>query len=113
MGTTGDERTTDQALVFGMDPDRKEALILRRRGKDVEAGVVRPLVAGRPIYGDVVRLKPRAEFPLLCDVETLVKHPDPPAAQRNAGPPMVSNEAYRRGWEQVFGTRLPPCDEPN
>jgi hypothetical protein len=113
MGTSGDETTRDEALVFGMDPERKETFVLRRRGEDVEAGVVRPLQEGRPIHGDVVRLKPRPEFPLLCDVETLVKHPDPPVAPRRAGPAMVSNDAYRRGWEQVFGTRLPPCDEPN
>lgn len=112
MGAAGDEQPKDQALVFGVDPERQEALVLRRRGNDVEAGVVRPLKEGRPILGDVVRLKPRPEFPPLCDVETLVRHPDP-APRRSPGPPMGSTEAYRRGWEQVFGARPAASDEPN
>lgn len=112
MGAARDAPVKDQALVFGVDPERREALVLRRRGSKVEAGVVRPLQEGRPIHGDVVRLTSRPEFPPLCDVETLVKHPDPPV-RRRAGPPMVSTDAYRRGWEQVFGARAPADEEPN
>ncbi len=114
MGSAGEKRSEDQALVLGIDPDRSETFILRRRGKKVETGIVRPLQEGKPILGDIVRLKPHPEFPPLCEVETLLKHPDPPAqSPHRAGPPMVSTEAYRRGWEQVFGAPIPPSEEVN
>ncbi len=111
MGTAPQKRT-DVALVQGFDQQRKELHILRQHDKTLEAGIVRPVEEGRPIDGDLVRLTPRPEFPLLCDVEEVLKHPDHPNEKpnRHPGPPMVATEAYRRGWDAVFARPTHPDD---
>src|SRR5262245_15723449 len=43
--------------------------VLRCRNDAIEAGAVHRLREGRPVHGELVRLKPRPEMPLLCDVE--------------------------------------------
>lgn len=116
MGATEERRDSDVVLVHGVDERRNELHVLRSRDDAVEAGIVRPAEPGKPVHGDLVKLKPRQEFPLLCDVEVIV--PDPERKPRrappldHAGPPRVSSEAYRQGWEAVFG-RKPAPDDPD
>jgi len=102
----------DVILIHGVDPQRRELHVLRSKGGDVGMGVVRAVEEGRPIAGDLVRLKPRRELPLLCDVEEVLSVPVPepasPARPSHPGPAFVSTDAYRRGWEQVFGARPDP-----
>jgi hypothetical protein len=92
------------ALVFGQDEHGTH--ILRRRSEEapLEAGLLRPLREGKPIDGEVVRLTPRREAPLLFDVKTELPDPRGPRATAE-GPAQVATDAYRRGWDAVWGGR--------
>jgi hypothetical protein len=92
----------DIALIHGKTEDGRGLKILRRRRDCIEAGAVMPLVPGKPIVGEVVRLEPRRDFPLLCDVHVEYS---PPAELRptTTGPAQVATERYRRNWDLVFG----------
>ena len=94
---------------MGAAPDGSALAVLRQRaeGAPVEAGVVRPLQDGQPIVGEVVRLKPRQETPLLCDVEVALASPRGATASPRKGPAKVNSSAYKDGWERVF-TRPEP-----
>ncbi len=116
-----DRRPEDVALIVGTDEERKAIQVLRKRGAKIEGGLVRAAEPGRPALGDLVRLKPRPEFPLLCDVETLYEFERTPPVDEEApprgasghpGPPRVVTDAYRRGWERVFG-RQASADNPD
>jgi len=84
--------------------------VLRRRDGRVEAGAARPLKHGQPIQGEVVRLKPRKEFPLLCDVEVELPSPklpgarstDEPTGAVRKGPARVTTERYRENWDAIW-----------
>ncbi len=102
----------DVALIIGTDEERKALKILRKRGERVEGGLVRAAEPGRPVMGDLVRLRPRPEFPILCDVETVYEFQRTPPGNEEAppergrghrGPARVVTDAYRRGWERIFG----------
>ena len=116
----------DVALIHGVTEDRRGLHVLRYRNEQLESGTVRPLVHGRPIHGEVVRLAPRPEQPLVCDVETQLDttpgaEPAPasepadaaPSAEPVAasavaarrGPAQFTSERYRRNWNSVFGRR--------
>jgi hypothetical protein len=92
------------AAVFGKDA--RGLHILRRRSEDapVEAGVLQPLVEGKPISGEVVSMKRRKDVPFLFDVKTEVEAHDDHAAPAS-GPAQVATESYRRGWEAIWGRR--------
>ena len=93
----------DVALVCGKDEHGLH--ILRRRSEDgpIEAAVVQPLAEGRPITGEVISMKPRPDFPFLCDVKTELP---PPAGPRAAnGPAQVATNSYRSGWDAIWGAR--------
>ena len=94
----------DIALIHGRTDDGKGLKIVRRRQDRIEVGAVVPLTPGKPITGEVVRLEPREESPLLCNVHVEYT---PPAAARStsAGPAQVATESYRENWELVFGKR--------
>jgi hypothetical protein len=93
----------DIALVFDRTEDRQGFHILRRRGEDqpVEIGTVRPLREGAPIEGEVVSLEPRKDMPLVCDVKVQVDARRP----TTAGPAQVATDAYRSGWDAIWGRR--------
>jgi len=110
--TTGQKRRArkkDLALVFGPSADGRGVHVLRRRSDSptVEAGILRPLEEGRAITGEVVHLEPRAEAPFLFDCETDEELSTPGA--RDAGPPRVATEEYRRGWDAIWGGRARPA----
>ncbi len=108
----------DVALVHRVTPDGA-VHIIRRRGDQLEAGALQPLREGAPIQGEVVSLRPRAEFPLLCDVETLYQPPvapqlsatpktaaaSPPA--RRKGPAQVATDEYRDNWDFIWSSKKP------
>ncbi|HEX3854174.1 MAG TPA: hypothetical protein VHW01_24590, partial [Polyangiaceae bacterium] len=106
----GDERdsaaaapASDVALIHGVTPDGAGLQILRARENRLELGAIRPLREGAPITGEVVTLRPRPNFPALCDVETHFKPvaapsvpQESPAALAHAGPAQVATDEYRR-----------------
>jgi hypothetical protein len=102
--TTETEASTtehdDVALIHGRTEDGRGLKILRRRQDRLELGAVVPLVPGKPIVGEIVRLEPRSESPLLCNVHVEYT---PPAEARatSAGPAQVASERYRENWESA------------
>ena len=58
----------------------------------IEVGVLAPLQEGKPVTGELVRVKPRGRGPL-CDVETVT----------HKGPSRTSSPNFRKGWGRVFG----------
>lgn len=124
------ETGTDVVLIHGVTEDGKGLNVLRARDERVEVGQVRPLEEGKPLAGDVVRLKPRPEAPWLCDVETelavkrntaMAKRSSPRAPQASAaesaprrhGPPQVASDAYRRNWDAIWKTTDEKAKLPN
>jgi hypothetical protein len=103
----------DVAAVCGKD--ERGLYILRRRSPDgpVEAGVVRPLVEGQAIAGEVISMRPRRDVPFLFDVKTEVAGPPAPEPEpATTGPAQVATDSYRRGWDAIWGNR-PRSPRPN
>ncbi len=103
----------DVVLIHGLSEDKKGLRVLRARNDEVQIGEVRPLVEGQPITSDVVRLKPRAGMPFLCDVETevAVSGPQPTPAQApqaRSGPAQVASRAYRDNWDTIWSRSAAP-----
>jgi hypothetical protein len=96
----------DVAIVCGVSDDGQSLDIIRKRGERIEAGTVRRLEQGKPIHGEVVRLRPREQFPMICDVEVEVPSRMQPALS-NSGPAQVATETYRKNWDAIYGSRKP------
>jgi len=90
----------DVVLVYGRSDDGQGYDVLRQKGEEIQAGTMRPLVEGKPIHGEVVRLKPRNDSPVLFDVQ--VQHETPSSLGR---PAKVATERYRRGWESIWANK--------
>ena len=75
--------------------------VLRAREECLEAGELRALEQGQPIQGEVVTLEPRKDQPRVLDVTDSWIPPGP----RAKGPAKVSTQAYREGWDEIFGRR--------
>ncbi|HEY6080425.1 MAG TPA: hypothetical protein VIW29_16540 [Polyangiaceae bacterium] len=103
-------KVADVALVHAVDPDGS-VHVIRRRGDHLEAGSLQPLREGAPIRGEVVALRPRANFPALCDVEVLYEPPAQPAASSEApaaqrkGPAQIATASYRANWESIWSRK--------
>jgi hypothetical protein len=99
----------DVALIRGRTADGEGLSILRQRAERLEIGEVRPLKEGRPIQGELVSLKPRPDFPLLCDVQVELPSRAPaanePKPARKGGPAQVATDSYRENWDVVFRSR--------
>ena len=81
--------------------------VIRKRENTIEVGEIRAVQEGRPVHGDVVRLKPREEHQRLFDVEVLMSRDELKAkgALGHAGPAQVATDAYRENWDTIFGAR--------
>ena len=77
--------------------------VLRKRGERLEVGELRKTREGRPIHGELVRLKPREESDRLFDVEVVLPAPTEPVSPTKTGPAQVASRAYRDGWDATFG----------
>ncbi|HEX2880809.1 MAG TPA: hypothetical protein VHO25_14860 [Polyangiaceae bacterium] len=107
--------TEDVALICGVGANGSDLHVLRRRNNRIETGVARALREGQPIQGELVRLRPREQFPLLCDVDVELANPEQAQASddvqtrefdpRNGpthGPAQVSNDSYRKNWDAIW-----------
>jgi hypothetical protein len=101
----------DIAVVWGKNENG--IYILRRRAEEapVEAGVLQPLVEGKPINGEVISMQRRSDLPFVFDVKTEVAHDEPAAASQ--GPSQVATESYRRGWDAIWGPGARPSRSLN
>jgi hypothetical protein len=99
----------DVALVYGVSDDGQGLDIIRKREGRLEAATVRPLQEGKPIHGEVVRLKPRQHSPMICDVEVTLPAADVPEAEAtrssSAGPAQVATDQYRKNWDAIYKGR--------
>jgi hypothetical protein len=107
--TTATTRSEDRAVIVGEvgSDDQKAFAVLRRRSADapVEAGLLRGLREGQPITGEVVKLtQTNAESPVF-DVDVQLAAPTTTAslAATHKGPTRVTSDAYRSGWDEIFG----------
>ena len=104
-GSPPAEKPSDVVLIHGVTDDRRGYKVLRAREGTLEAGAVRPLEHGKPIVGEVVKLKPRENCPLVCDVEVDVPRLETERAARGKGPAKVANDAYRKNWDAIWARR--------
>ena len=101
--------TGDVALVFGKN--EQGVHILRRRDENapIEAGLLQPLVEGRPITGELISMRQREDMPFLYDVKSEMGAPAPeghaPRDGRVSGPSQVATDSYRKGWDAIWGGR--------
>jgi hypothetical protein len=79
--------------------------VIRKREDAIEVGEIRAVQEGRPIHGDLVKLKPRQEHDRLFDVEVLMSREEAQGkpALGHAGPAQVATASYRANWDSVFG----------
>jgi len=90
-------------LLHSPTADGEGVHALRARGDRLELAEIRPLKPGQPIVtGEVARLKPREDAPLICDVDVTYEVPRPSPPTAHAGPTRATSTAYRRGWDTVF-----------
>jgi hypothetical protein len=107
-------KSKDLVLVHGRTKDGTGLGVLRAREERLEIGTMRPLEEGKPIHGEVVKLTPRPEMPLLFDAETQFVSPEAPvtkngsedAATPGVGPPQVASDTYRKNWDAIW--KRPP-----
>ena len=107
----------DVMLIHGVSEDGESMAVLRAREDRVEAGIIRTVKEGEiPSSGELLKLTPRPESPLVCDVETQV-----PAGLINAsggsegktshhGPAQVATPSYRNNWDRIWSR---PKSQPN
>jgi hypothetical protein len=98
----------DVALVCGVSGDGQGVDIIRKRGDRIETGTVRRLEQGKPIHGEVVRLRQRENTPLVYDVEVQVPAPAQSAPTPSSGPAQVATDNYRRNWDAIYGRQRKP-----
>lgn len=108
----------DVVLVTGPTEDGKGLSVLRAKDDTLQIGAVRPLEEGKPIHGEVVKLKQRGELPGLFDVESqfdaaaeggtaparrpATNRADSNARPTSAGPAQVATDTYRTGWDRIY-----------
>jgi hypothetical protein len=112
MPTSDDDPKTrdDVVLVHGRSEDGRALAILRKQGDTLSAGVLTAAEEGKPLHGELVRLRPREESPALFDVDVLHAPPKRPGDEARRGPAQVSTQAYRDGWNAAF---LPRAKDPD
>jgi hypothetical protein len=92
-------------MVFGKNQEGVHILRRRDENSPIEAGLLQPLVEGRPITGELISMKRREDVPLLYDVKSELEAPEVPGAQRSPGPSKVATDSYRKGWDAIWGRR--------
>jgi hypothetical protein len=101
---------TDVVVIHGVAEDGAMA-VLRAREDRVEAGVMRSVKPGEPVSGELVKLKPRPECPLVCDVEASIPEgtinatgssDQAPARVAHGGPAQVATPSYRANWDAIW-----------
>jgi hypothetical protein len=93
----------DKVLIHGISADGEKLAVLRARGDRVEAGVVSKVREGEPLHGELVKLTPNPEFPLLCDVQ--VEYSSAQGKLSHGGPAQVATDNYRANWDAIFSKK--------
>jgi hypothetical protein len=102
----------DVALLYAPTDDEKGARFMRVRKGTLQTGEVRPLAEGQSLCGqELVRMRRRAELPMLFDVEVI--HPAEPPMRDTLGPAQVASDEYRRNWDETFAPRKASGERAN
>jgi len=108
------EKRRDAILIHGVSEDGESMAVLRARENRLEAGVLRTVKPGQAVDGELLKLTPRPEFPLVCDVEVQVPAGTINAAGGSDGvtsgserqgrgrPAQVATETYRENWDAIW-----------
>jgi hypothetical protein len=92
----------DIAFVWGKNADGVHILRRRDENAPVEAGLLQPLVEGRPITGELISMRQREDMPFVFDVKSELPAPD---SRSSGGPSQVATDSYRKGWDAIWGPR--------
>ena len=96
----------DVVLLGPPTADGAGVHVIRARHERIEVGELRALQEGRPIVGEIVTLTPREANPRVCDVtESYSPSAAQPAQLGHKGPANVATDAYREGWDEIFGPK--------
>lgn len=97
----------DVLLVVGENETGSGYNVLRQRQNRLEAGELKPLVEGKSLEGELVRLRPRKEAPALFDVDVEFAKDAPRSSTvteaERGRPAQVASKGYRKNWSRVFG----------
>jgi hypothetical protein len=112
-------------LIHGVSEDGESFAVLRARDDRLEAGVMRKVKDGEPLHGELLRLTPRPESPLVCDVEVQYAPPSQVAATHDGaadvqqarklthgGPAQVATSSYRANWDAIWSKPV-KANQPN
>lgn len=92
----------DEFIIPGPHlPDGSRMCLRHAPDHGVRQGVMRPLENGRPLSEDAVLLEPREGTPFYNIVGSV--------ADMKKGPSKVVTNAYRKGWDAVFGGKPDPA----
>jgi hypothetical protein len=92
----------DVAFVFGKDANGVHNIRRRAENAPIEAGLLQPLVEGKPITGELISMKRREDMPMLFDVKSELPHDE---GRTGTGPSKVATDSYRKGWDAIWGGR--------
>ena len=96
----------DIAFVWGKNADGVHILRRRDENAPVEAGLLQPLVEGKPITGELISMRQREDMPFVYDVKSELPAPsDRPSDRPSGRPSQVATDSYRKGWDAIFGSR--------
>ena len=95
-------------FVHGPSQDGEGYQVIRKREDALEFGELRAVQEGRPIQGEMVKLKPRTENDRLFDVEVMVSREELSAGTNRSGPAQVATDRYRSNWDAIFGKSEKP-----
>jgi hypothetical protein len=97
----------DVAFVWGKNADGVHIVRRRDENAPLEAGLLQPLVEGKPITGELISMRRREDMPLLYDVKSEMEAPSSAGEPRSSGgrPSKVATDSYRKGWDAIWGRR--------
>ncbi len=95
-------------MIHGVSEDGEKLAVLRARGDRVEAGVVSKVQEGQPLQGELIKLTPNPDFPLLCDVKVEARINAPKLT--HGGPAQVASPSYRANWDAIFSAKKKPSN---
>jgi hypothetical protein len=106
-------KSEDVMLLHSPTEDGEGLRAIRSHEGQLDFAEIRPAVEGQDIsQTELVKLNPRAEMPLLCDVDVLYSPEDSGAGKEtknrsNNGPAVVATDLYRKNWDRIFKSRRP------
>ena len=87
--------------------DGHHPYIRHREDCAIETGIAKTCKEGEPVNlcDGVLRLTPRGPGPLYNVDQVYERTRTDEASSERSGPAMVSNKAFRAGWDNIFGSK--------